>query len=66
MSSIHDKISMLNEILSQEATSFDLSQKMQFEWLQTIMAQIDFYSKEEDPTNNETDSLPNNQICQLI
>lgn len=58
MSSIHDKISMLNEILSQEATSFDLSQKMQFEWLQTIMAQIDFYSKEEDPTNNETDSLP--------
>lgn len=47
MSSIQDKISTLNEMLSHESTSFELSQKMQFEWLQTILAQIDFYSKDE-------------------
>ena len=53
MSSIDDKLFKLNEMLVQEAASYEISQKMQFEWLQTIIAQIDFYSSGcESPTRN--------------
>ncbi|OHT08614.1 hypothetical protein TRFO_22800 [Tritrichomonas foetus] len=48
MCSIDDKLFKLNEMLIQETTTYEVSQKMQFEWLQTIKAQISFYSTEEE------------------
>ena len=43
MSNINNTITKFQNLLSQEATSFDLSQKMQFEWLQSIDSQLDFF-----------------------
>lgn len=45
MSFFNEKLTQLNEMLFQETDHFDISQKIQFDWLETIKSQIDYYSQ---------------------
>jgi hypothetical protein len=41
MSKINETLSRLRDLLEKEVVSFDLAQRLQFDWLQTINAQLD-------------------------
>ncbi|OHT05197.1 hypothetical protein TRFO_27131 [Tritrichomonas foetus] len=44
MTTIKETCSRLNQLLSKETKSFELSQRMQYEWLQSIKVQLDIFT----------------------
>lgn len=43
MATIVEKLSRLNELIAREKASYDVSQRLQFDWLQGIKAQLDSF-----------------------
>ena len=67
MATITEKLSKLNELIAREKASYDVSQRMQFDWLRGIKAQLDNYADDSadksapelgPPASAESDILP--------
>ena len=57
MVSIQGKLSHLMELLDKEEKSFNMSQRVQFDWLQSIKAQLDLYGDDQFASPDKRPSL---------
>ena len=57
MVTIQGKLSRLRELLEKEETGFRMSQRVQFDWLQSIKAQLDLYEDDQSSSQNKRPSL---------